>query len=57
MINQFLDMAWFALIISVVLGLMSRQTVKERIKYGIYAFLAFMVISIAIAWLMYPFSR
>ena len=55
--SQFLDMSWFALIVSAVLGLMSRQTVMERIKYAVYAFLAFMVISIAIAWLMYPFSR
>ena len=55
--SQFVDMSWFALIISVVLGVMSRNTVAGRIKYAALAFLAFMVISIAIAWLMLPFSR
>jgi uncharacterized membrane protein YcaP (DUF421 family) len=55
--SQFLDMSWFALIVSVVLGLLSRTTVAGRIKYALFAFAAFMVISIAIAWLMYPFSR
>lgn len=55
--NAFVDMSWFALIISVVLGLLSRNTVIGRIKYAALTFLAFMVISIAIAWLMFPFSR
>lgn len=55
--SQFLDMSWFALIVSAVLGLLSRRTVVERIKYAAYAFVAFLAISIAIAWLMYPFSR
>ncbi|HVB35051.1 MAG TPA: hypothetical protein VNJ52_11860 [Patescibacteria group bacterium] len=56
-VSQFLDMSWFALIVSVVLGLLSRRTVAGRIKYAAYAFVAFLAISIAIAWLMFPFSR
>ncbi|HVB97932.1 MAG TPA: hypothetical protein VNJ12_01190 [Candidatus Dormibacteraeota bacterium] len=55
--SQFIDMSWFALIISVVLGLLSRNTVAGRIKYAALSFVAFMAVSIAIAWLMFPFSR
>lgn len=55
--SQFLDMSWFALIISAVLGLLSRRTILGRIKYAALTFVAFLVISIAIAWLMFPFSR
>ncbi len=55
--SQFIDMSWFALIVSAVLGLLSRHTVAGRIKYAAMAFVAFMVISIAIAWLMFPFSH
>lgn len=55
--SQFLDMSWFALIVSAALGLLGRRTVAGRIRYAIFAFVAFLVISIAIAWLMFPFSR
>ena len=55
--SQFLDMSWFALIISAVLGVLSRNSVAGRIKYAALAFVLFMVVSIAIAWLMFPFSR
>lgn len=55
--NQFADMCWFALLISIALAVLSRRTLRERVKYTVIAFLAFIVISVAIGWLMYPFSH
>lgn len=55
--SHFADMVWFALIISVALGVLSRSTVVDQVKYAALSFVAFMVISIAIAWLMFPFSH
>lgn len=55
--SHFADMAWFALIVSVALGVLSRRTTIERIKYAAVSFFLFMGIAIAIGWLMYPFSR
>ena len=51
------DMAWYALIVSVALGFLSRRTPKERVKYIVISFFAFVLIAIAIGWLMFPFSH
>jgi hypothetical protein len=55
--SHFADMSWFALIISVALAMLSRRTVVGRVKYTILSFFAFLLISIAIGWLMFPFSH
>ncbi len=43
----------FALFTSVVLGIVTKRTDRERLKYGIYCFIAFMVALFGIGWLMY----
>lgn len=56
-LSHFVDMSWYALIVSVALAVLSRQGVRERVKYAALTFVAFLLISIAIAWLMFPFSH
>jgi uncharacterized membrane protein len=51
------DMAWFALIVSVVLAMLSRRKLIDRVKYTIGSFVLFILIAVAMGWLMYPFSR
>lgn len=55
--SHFADMSWFALIVSVALAVLSRGTTNERVKYAVMSFFAFLLISIAIGWLMFPFSH
>jgi hypothetical protein len=55
--SHFADMSWFALTISVALAVLSRRTTIERVKYAVMSFVAFLLISIAIGWLMFPFSH
>jgi hypothetical protein len=55
--SHFADMSWFALIVSVTLAVLSRGTTIERVKYALMSFFAFLLISIAIGWLMFPFSH
>jgi len=50
-------MALFALLVSVALASMGRQTFRERLKYAVWTFLLFLIVGIGIAWLMYPLSR
>jgi hypothetical protein len=50
-------MVIFALAVSIAFSFLSKQTMVERLRYGIWAFLAFLVVAIGIGWLMYPFSR
>lgn len=55
--SHFAAMLAFALLVSVALGCLTRQTTAERIRYALRAFLLFVVVGVGIAWLMYPFSR
>ena len=55
--SHFADMSWFALIISVAMAFLSRRTAIERLKYTVISFFAFVLIAIAIGWLMFPFSH
>lgn len=47
----------FALVISVAFAFLGKQTRCERVKYAIWAFFAFVLVAMAIGWMMYPFPR
>jgi len=46
-----------AVLISVALASLAKPTTKERVTCAIRYFALFVVISVALAWLMYPFSH
>lgn len=50
-------MLLFAALISIAVASLARRTTKRRIQYALWTFFMFMVVSIAVAWLLYPFSR
>ncbi len=52
-LSHFEAMALFALVVSVALAMLSRRTLKARIRYAAGAFVAFLLIAIAVGWLMY----
>lgn len=43
----------FALFTSVVLGVVSKKTDKERLQYGAYCFFCFIATLFGLGWLMY----
>ena len=43
----------FALFTSVVLGVVTKKTDRERLRYGLYCFGCFIVALFGIGWLMY----
>ena len=43
----------FALLASIVLGVVSKRTDKERLQYGLYCFGSFLFAMFALSWLMY----
>ena len=43
----------FALFTSIVLGVVSRKTDRERLGYGVYTFVCFLIALFGIGWLMY----
>ena len=57
MLNHFQTMLIFALAVSLAFAFLSKHNMKDRVRYAVWAFLAFLVVAIGIGWLMYPFSR
>ena len=43
----------FSLLVSVVLGVVTKRTERERIEYGVYTFVCFLVALFGLWWLMY----
>ena len=43
----------FSLFTSIVLGVVTKQSDRERLKYGLYCFACFIVALFGLGWLMY----
>ena len=50
-------MALYAFLVSVVFGVIAKNTTRERVLYGAKSFALFVGIALLIGWLMYPFPR
>lgn len=55
-LNLFQTMVIFAFAVSLAFAFLSKKTMRERAHYFLWSFLAFIIIAVAIGWLMYPFS-
>jgi cytochrome bd-type quinol oxidase subunit 2 len=51
------SMLFFALLISIAFGFLSRRGPMERVKYIVWSLFLFLLIGVGIGWAMYPFSR
>jgi hypothetical protein len=56
-LTHFGALLFFAFIVSLSFAFLSKQDHWERLKYFLWAFFAFLVVAVAIGWLMYPFSQ
>jgi cell division septal protein FtsQ len=56
-LTHFQTMALFAFIVSLAFAFLSRRRLRSRIRYLIWAFTAFLLVAIAIGWIMYPASH
>lgn len=43
----------FSIFVSVVLGIVTKRTDRDRLHYGVYTFVCFIVALFGIGWLMY----
>ena len=43
----------FSLLVSAVMGVVTKRTDRERIEYAVYTFCCFMVALFGLGWLMY----
>lgn len=56
-LTHFQAMALFAFFTSLVLAFLNKKRLSERVKYLLWSFLAFLLVAIAMGWLMYAFPR
>ncbi|HSZ19077.1 MAG TPA: hypothetical protein VK770_04755 [Candidatus Acidoferrum sp.] len=56
-LTHFQAMLFFAVVVSITFAFLSKRGLTERVKYSMWAFLAFLLVAIGIGWLMYPFSQ
>ncbi len=47
-------MLFFSFLVSVVFGVLGKNTLRERIVYGAWVFAAFVGVALALGWMMYP---
>ena len=47
----------FSALVSTVFALLLRDTIRERVRFGVFAFAAFVVSTLVIGWLTNPFPR
>jgi hypothetical protein len=43
----------FSLFTSIVLGVVTKRSDRERVRYGLYCFVSFVVALFGLGWLMY----
>ena len=55
--SHFQALFLFALIISLAFGTLGRRKPIERVRYAAWSLAMFLLVGIALGWLMYPFSR
>ncbi len=53
-LSHFEALLFFALIVSTVFALITRNTPREQLRYGIFVFVSFLVVALAVGWVMYP---
>ncbi len=56
-LSHFQAMLLFAFVISLAFAFLTKRKLGERVRYALWTFLAFLLVGVAIAWLMYPLSR
>ena len=56
-LTHFPALVIFSVLVSVVFGVLAKETPRERFVYGAKVFGAFVGIAVALGWLMYFFPR
>ncbi len=47
-------MLLFSFLVSVVFGVLAKNTLRDQIVYGVWVFVAFVGIALVLGWIMYP---
>ena len=54
MVSHFEALFLFALFVSTVFALITKNGPREQFRYGVFVFLSFLAVALAVGWIMYP---
>ena len=54
MLSHFQALVVFAIIVSTVFALITKNGPREQLRYGVFVFLSFLAVALAVGWIMYP---
>ncbi len=54
-LSHFSALTLFAICVSVVFSLTSKDTPRERLQYGATVFVTFLGVALVLGWVMFPF--
>jgi hypothetical protein len=53
-LSHFEALVVFAVIVSTVFALITKNNPREQFRYGVFVFLSFLAVALAVGWIMYP---
>jgi hypothetical protein len=53
-LSHFTALLVFAVFVSTVFALITKNEPREQIRYGVFVFLSFIAVAFVVGWIMYP---
>ena len=53
-LSHFAALVIFALIVSTVFAIITKNEPRDQLKYGLFVFLSFLAVAFVVGWIMYP---
>jgi hypothetical protein len=53
-LSHFTALLFFALFVSTVFALITKNEPREQFRYGVFVFLSFIAVAFVVGWIMYP---
>ena len=53
-LSHFTALLFFALFVSTVFALITKNEPRDQFRYGIFVFLSFIAVAFVVGWIMYP---
>ena len=53
-LSHFQALTTFALLVSTVFAVITKDNPGEQFRYGVFVFASFLAVAFAVAWVMYP---
>lgn len=53
-LSHFTALVIFAVIVSTVFAIITKNEPGEQLRYGVFVFLSFLAVAFVVGWIMYP---